>query len=56
MKKIKEDFFYLPVKNNAPDYDYMETYIKALQKLIIADVQKYADTKIAAATEAATMN
>lgn len=56
MKKIKEDFFYLPVKNNAPDYDYMETYIKALQKLIIADVQKYADTKIAAATKAATMN
>ena len=40
---------FLPVKNNAPDYEYMESYIKALQKLIIADVQKYAEAKIKAA-------
>lgn len=45
MKKIKEDFFYLPVKNNAPDYDYMETYVKALQKNIIENIIKYADGK-----------
>lgn len=49
MNKIKEDTFYLPVKNNSPDYDYMENYIKALQKLIIADVVRYANAKIAAA-------
>ena len=30
------------------DYEYMETYISAIQKIIIADVVRYADKKIAA--------
>ena len=38
---------WLPVKNGQPDYEYMESYISAVQKLIIADVVKYADDKIA---------
>lgn len=39
---------WLPVKNGQPDYEYMESYISAIQKLIIADVVRYADDKIAA--------
>jgi hypothetical protein len=38
----------LPVKNNQPDYDLMETLISAIRKLVIKDVVMYADRKIAA--------
>ena len=38
---------WLPVKNGQPDYEYMESYISAVQKLIISDVVRYADDKIA---------
>ncbi|WP_235972263.1 hypothetical protein [Spirabiliibacterium falconis] len=39
---------WLPEKNGAPDYDYMQTLISAVQKLVIKDVVAYADAKIAA--------
>ena len=42
---------YLPVKNNTPDYEAMETFISAVQKLVIKDVVQYADDKIASAKD-----
>lgn len=44
--KIKSDKFQLPTKNNKPDYATMETFIKAVEKLVIKDVVLYADSKI----------
>lgn len=38
----------LPTKNNEPDYATMETFIKAVEKLVIKDVVLYADSKIKA--------
>uniref|UniRef100_UPI00388F72DA restriction endonuclease subunit S n=1 Tax=Treponema sp. TaxID=166 RepID=UPI00388F72DA len=46
--KIKNDKIMLPVKDGNPDYDSMETFISAVQKLVIKDVVQYADKKIAA--------
>ena len=36
----------LPTKNNLPNYKLMETFISAIQKLVIKDVVLYADKKI----------
>lgn len=36
----------LPTKNNQPDYALMQTFISAIQKLVIKDVVQYADRKI----------
>ena len=49
--KIKSDKFQLPTKNNKPDYATMETFIKAVEKLVIKDVVLYADSKIKATKE-----
>ncbi|MDO5750633.1 MAG: restriction endonuclease subunit S [Rothia sp. (in: high G+C Gram-positive bacteria)] len=38
----------LPVKNEIPNYGYMETLVSAVQKLVIKDVVEYADRKISA--------
>lgn len=38
----------LPAQNDQPDYNKMETLISAIQKLVIKDVVRYADRKIAA--------
>ncbi|OVZ88408.1 restriction endonuclease [Yersinia frederiksenii] len=35
------------IKNNMPDYSFMEILISAIQKLVIKDVVQYADRKIA---------
>ncbi len=43
---------YLPVRDGEPDYDAMETFISAVQKLVIKDVVLYADKKIVAAKQA----
>ena len=51
-KKIQKDVFMLPVKDGVPDYDAMETFISAVQKLVIKDVVLYADRKIAVAKAA----
>jgi hypothetical protein len=37
----------LPTQNNQPDYAQMETFISAIQKLVIKEVVLYADKKIA---------
>lgn len=39
----------LPAKGDIPDYEFMENYISAIQKLVIKDVVLYADSKIAEA-------
>ena len=46
--KIKKDKVSLPTQNNQPNYAIMETFISAIQKLVIKDVVLYADRKIAA--------
>ncbi len=38
----------LPIQNNQPNYAIMETFISAIQKLVIKEVVLYADRKIAA--------
>ena len=38
----------LPTVNNKPNYEIMETFINAIQKLVIKDVVLYADRKIEA--------
>ena len=45
-KKIQKDVIKLPIKNNSPNYPFMETFISAIQKLVIKDVVLYADKKI----------
>ncbi len=32
-KKLKEEIIYLPVKNDEPDWEYMENYIKKLMEI-----------------------
>ena len=50
-KDADELFISLPVKDGKPDYDAMDAFISAVQKLVIKDVVQYADEKIAAAKE-----
>ena len=47
-KKIQKDTIFLPTENGKPDYAYMQTLIAAIQKLVIKDVVRYVDEKIAA--------
>lgn len=44
--KIKNDNISLPTINSKISYEKMEKFIKAIQKLVIKDVVKYADEKI----------
>lgn len=37
----------LPVKNGTPDFDLMENYLRAIEKLVIKDVVDWADRQIA---------
>ena len=46
-RKIQTDKVSLPIKNQQPNYAIMETFISAIQKLVIKDVVLYADRKIA---------
>ena len=48
---------FLPVTpDGSPDYTFMETFISAVQKLVIKDVVLYADKKIAATKQAVHKN
>lgn len=51
-KKIKSDVIMLPVKNDKPDFETMETLISAVKKLVIKDVVEYANNKIKATKQA----
>ena len=45
-KKIQKDKVLLPFKNNQPNYEIMETFISAIQKLVIKDVVLSKSSKI----------
>jgi len=45
---VKNKYIQLPIKNDKPDFEIMETFISAIQKLVIKEVVLYADRKIAA--------
>ena len=47
-EKVKNEYILLPTKNGEPNYTFMETFISAIQKLVIKDVVLYADKKICA--------
>lgn len=46
--KVKYEKIELPVKDGEIDFEFMETFISAIQKLVIKDVVAYADNKIQA--------
>ena len=52
MKKIQDDIFYLPTKDGEPDFEYMEKFISAVQKIVIAEVVKYSEEKMSAYRQA----
>ena len=45
---VKNKYIQLPIKNDKPDFEIMETFISAIQKLVVKDVVLYADRRIAA--------
>ncbi len=48
VKIIENQLMKLPTQNKQPNYTIMETFISAIQKLVIKEVVLYADRKIAA--------
>ncbi len=50
-QKIQSDFVTLPAKNNQPNFEIMETFISAVEKLVIKDVVMYADRKTKATND-----
>jgi len=51
VKIIENQSIFLPTKDEKPDYSTMQTFISAIQKLVIKDVVLYADNKISATKE-----
>lgn len=51
--RVSEEKIYLPTKDGEIDYEFMEKFITAVQKIIIADVVKYSEEKISAYRQAA---
>ena len=49
---VQDKYIKLPVRDGLPDLAAMETFITAVKKLVIKDVVRYADAKIAATREA----
>lgn len=49
--ELKNSIISVIVKNNYPDYEMMEIFISAIQKLVIKEVVLYTDRKIAATTK-----
>lgn len=52
VKVIEETKITLPTKNGTPDYDFMNTYISTIHKVVIKEVVLYAEKKIQATQEA----
>ena len=51
-KKVEDDIIFLPVdENGIPDWDYMERYIRAIEKVVIADAVQWKDKVIAVTKE-----
>ena len=49
--ELKNTLISLPSVQGKPLYDYMEVFIRAVQKLVIKDVVQYAERKVAATRE-----
>ncbi len=49
---VKDKYILLPQSNGEINFDFMETFISAMQKLAIKDVVQYADHRISAAQKA----
>lgn len=47
-EKVKKEKIQVPIKNWEIDFNFMETFISAIQKLVIKDVVDYANEKIKA--------
>lgn len=47
-ERIKSNIIHIPTFKNRIDFDYMDTLISAIKKLVIKDAVKYADNKISA--------
>lgn len=47
-KTFLDSYIQLPVSSDKPDYTQMETFIRAIEKLVIRDVVLYADRELAA--------
>ncbi len=45
---VQNKYIMLPVRSDMPDYEAMQDFISAVQKLVIQDVVKFTDGKIAA--------
>lgn len=41
----------LPIKDGAPDYTFMATFTRAVQKLVIKNVVRYSEEKLASAKQ-----
>ena len=52
--KNGEFFIQLSAKNSQPDFEFMETFIRAVEKLAIADVVKWLDAQIEATKQVAS--
>ena len=48
---VKDKYILLPQKNGEIDFDFMNAFISAIQKLAIRDVVSFTDMKIAATKE-----
>lgn len=46
--KVEHDKIQLPTQNNAIDFDFMHTFIRAIEKIVIKEVVEWADKKIQA--------
>jgi len=55
-RKIQIDKVSLPTNDHQPNYELMETFISAIQKLVIKEVVLYTDRKIAATKTVAMPN
>ena len=49
--KVKKEDILVPIKNNQPDYYFMETFISAIQKLVIKDVVIYNQQRLKATAD-----
>jgi len=48
---VRNKYIQIPIKNNKIDFKFMETFISAIQKLVIKDVVLYTDAKVNATNE-----
>ena len=53
---VKNKYIQLPIKNDKPDFEIMDTLISAIKKLVIKEVVLYVDRKIATTKNSVSKN